>query len=246
MCRYAVIAAAASKASSAAVFDAQGLRGEGGAGSVLAMGESTSDAESSRQGSSSSGSSSDTAEGSASSSSFEVASGGDVSDEDTTDSDSARRQVPSDGPPTLVDSDADEAEEEQRCDSMGESSSSSGSAEVTSDSEGESSTTSSKQVETYVAKAVCDEFAKETWIEHMRVHGPRHSCPRCRFMRDRPKFEATLTYDVGNGETGTWIEQRCTAEHAWGLGCKICRWAGHDSAFARGEVRSDRATALTR
>ena len=92
---------------------------------------------------------------------------------------------------------------------------------------------------------LCPELAKETWAEHLRAHGPRHQCPRCRFMRQRQQYEAALTYDCGGGETGAWIEQVCTAEHAWGLGCKVCRWAQMDTAFARGEIRGERATRLS-
>ena len=89
-------------------------------------------------------------------------------------------------------------------------------------------------------------LVKETWAEHVRVHGPHHKGPRCRFMRCRDKYEAALTYDLGNGESGTWLVQVCTVEHAWGLGCKLCRWAGKDTAFARGEIRGERATQLAR
>ena len=125
-----------------------------------------------------------------------------------------------------------------RCDSEGESSSSS--ATELSDSGKGCAVNSSCS-----AQGMCTEFVKETWVEHLRIHGPHHQCPRCRFMRSRDKYEAALTYDCGNGETGTWIEQVCTAEHAWGLGCKICRWAQKDSAFARGEIRCNRGTTIS-
>ena len=172
-------------------------------------------------------------------------------------------------PPDLVDSSGDERDESSGDNSSGDESSS----QTTSDPEasprfvskggtptpceskgagtdsGEDSSSSSAAPDVIAkcAKEVmCPGLVKETWAEHVRVHGPHHKGPRCRFTRCRDKYEAALTYDLGNGESGTWLEQVCTAEHAWGLGCKLCRWAGKDNAFARGEIRGERATQLAR
>ena len=85
----------------------------------------------------------------------------------------------------------------------------------------------------------------ETWVEHVRKFGPGHQCPRCRWMRGRDEWLPQLTYEAPNGEVGSWVEEVSGPAIPWGLGCKICRWAGLRSIFARGEVRSDRGTQLT-
>ena len=33
-----------------------------------------------------------------------------------------------------------------------------------------------------------------------------------------------------------WIEEICDPQRPWGLGCKLCRLAGMDNAYARGEI----------
>lgn len=53
-----------------------------------------------------------------------------------------------------------------------------------------------------------------------------------------------LTYETEGG-TGTWLEQRCDPSHPWGLGCKVCRWAGLAGPFAQTAVRCERGTRLS-
>jgi hypothetical protein len=89
------------------------------------------------------------------------------------------------------------------------------------------------------------EEAIETQTEHIRKHGQNHQCPRCRFMRHREEIFKTCTYQCPSGSIGTWVEEVCRPGHPWGLGCKLCRWAGVNSIWSRGCVRSDRGTQLT-
>lgn len=90
-----------------------------------------------------------------------------------------------------------------------------------------------------------DALEHETWSEHLRKYGKNHKCPRCRWMRNREAWRMQLTYTDRDGKTGVWVEERCEPGHPWGLGCKVCRWAGSQSLFGRGDVRRDRGTTLT-
>ena len=85
----------------------------------------------------------------------------------------------------------------------------------------------------------------ETQTEHIRKHGQNHQCPRCRSMRHREEIFKTCTYQCPSGSIGTWVEEVCRPGRPWGLGCKLCRWAGVNSIWSRGCVRSDRGTQLT-
>ena len=84
-----------------------------------------------------------------------------------------------------------------------------------------------------------------TWFEHLRRFGSDHRCPRCRWMRDRAAWIKELTYQDSSGEVGSWVEEVHGPGRPWGLGCKVCRWAGLTDIFARGLVRGDRNTQLT-
>ncbi len=79
----------------------------------------------------------------------------------------------------------------------------------------------------------------ETWEEHQRRVGENHKCPRCRC-----EWPALLTFQGKSGGTGTWVYEKCTPDHPWGLGCKTCLWNHANTAMARGEVSRDRGTAL--
>ena len=174
----------------------------------------------------------------------EMTAGQSVTDSNGDEDDSSGSEASSD-----LDKAEGDPEAEPRCDLKGKSPESAarcGAGASDSGEDSSSTTTSTRDDAKCTTGTMRVGLVKETWAEHVRVHGPRHKCPRCRFMRSRDKYEATLTYDCGGGETGTWLEQVCTAEHPWGLGCKVCRWAGKDTAFARGEVRSERATQLAR
>ena len=105
-----------------------------------------------------------------------------------------------------------------------------------------SSTSSSNEtsVSSRVGETVCHEFVKETWIEHLRIHGPKHKCPQCRWVRNRQKWEAELTYQYENKHGS----RRFARPSILGLGCKVCRWAKKDSVFSRGQVRTERGTQL--
>ena len=56
------------------------------------------------------------------------------------------------------------------------------------------------------------------------------------------KWSRVLTYSDSQGGTATWVEEKCTAEHAWGLGCKICRWNGEQTALGLTCARGWNAT----
>ena len=69
------------------------------------------------------------------------------------------------------------------------------------------------------------------------------NCPRCRWIRHRVQWRAKLTFRI-HDERGSWVEECVDVNKSWGLGCKVCRWAGESSKFARGEIRCIRATRL--
>ena len=64
-----------------------------------------------------------------------------------------------------------------------------------------------------------------------------------RWIRHRAAWRKKLTFRI-NGECGSWVEECVDVNNSWGLECKVCRWAGESSKFARGEIRCRRATAL--
>lgn len=85
----------------------------------------------------------------------------------------------------------------------------------------------------------------EDWNEHLHKHGPKHKCPRCKYMRCKRGWSKELTYTAEDGTIQCWLEERCEPGHAWGLGCKVCRWHGSASAWGRGGVRGRNNTRFT-
>ena len=81
----------------------------------------------------------------------------------------------------------------------------------------------------------CEESG-ETWEEHVRNHGSMHKCPRCVWMRCKPRWQQRLRYQDQTGCEGTWVEEQQNADKPWALGCKICRWAGRSGVW--GETRA--------
>ena len=77
----------------------------------------------------------------------------------------------------------------------------------------------------------------ETWDEHLKKHGKKHRCARCVWQRSRQKWECALVYTTKHGLMEPWVEEICDPQRPWGLGCKLCRLAGIDNAYARGEIR---------
>lgn len=63
-------------------------------------------------------------------------------------------------------------------------------------------------------------------------------------MRNKDVWRQCLTYKDTEGNVGTWVEEHCTFEHPWGLGCKVCRWAGVQTLFGVGDARGWRQTDL--
>ncbi len=53
-----------------------------------------------------------------------------------------------------------------------------------------------------------------------------------------------MTFQDKSGHTGTWVYEKCTPDHPWGLGCKICLWSGANTAISRAELRTRRGTAF--
>ncbi len=43
-------------------------------------------------------------------------------------------------------------------------------------------------------------------------------------------------YRTKSGHMEPWIEEICDPQRPWGLGCKLCRLAGVDNAYASGEI----------
>ena len=78
----------------------------------------------------------------------------------------------------------------------------------------------------------------------MRKFGEKHCCPRCRWMRRKRSWCRCreLVYTDREGNTATWVEEKCTADHPWGLGCKVCRWHGLDTAWGQTRVRGQNGT----
>lgn len=54
-----------------------------------------------------------------------------------------------------------------------------------------------------------------------------------------------MSYKAEDGTIQCWLEERCELGHAWGLGCKVCRWHRAASAWGRGDVRGKNNTRLT-
>lgn len=63
-------------------------------------------------------------------------------------------------------------------------------------------------------------------------------------MRHRAAWANILVYETPEGEKGCWLEERSEPGHPWGLGCKVCRWHGVDSAWGRTAVRGLRLTTI--
>ena len=78
----------------------------------------------------------------------------------------------------------------------------------------------------------------ETWDEHLKKHGKNHRCGRCVWKRNRRTWEWLLVYRTKSGHMEPWIEEICDPQPPWGLGCKLCRLAGMDNAYARGDIRA--------
>ena len=66
-------------------------------------------------------------------------------------------------------------------------------------------------------------------------------CARCRWICCRSQWRKKLIFQIA-GERGSWVEECVDVNESWGLGCKVCRWAGESSKFARGEIRGSRAS----
>ena len=163
---------------------------------------------------------------------------------DSEDESSAPSLVDSDDESSLAaptdnssDEDGSDAEAVDSRSSTQEGTSSAGSS---SSSEGSSSAGS--------ASSLAKEQLSETWLEHIERVGADHKCARCRFQKHCDEWSKMLTYSSGDGEVGSWLEQRSELGHPWGVGCKLCRW--HQSkqkrrwmtAWARCRIRGERAT----
>lgn len=118
-------------------------------------------------------------------------------------------------------------------------------SESSTDGDGSSDSSSSEGVEDQSASAPEDDAAEdgEPERDHLEHCILGAKCSRCRWIANRANWKRKLTCDV-SGESVVWIEERVGIGKPWGLGCKVCRWAGISSKFARGEVTGDRMTAL--
>ena len=85
----------------------------------------------------------------------------------------------------------------------------------------------------------------ETWLEHVKNHGPNHHCARCVWAKEREKCETVLVYQDKAGGTGSWVEEVCSTDTLWALRCKVCHWAGENrTKLGRGEARAFTETSL--
>ena len=127
--------------------------------------------------------------------------------------------------------------------SEGSSSSSDGSSSSSDGSSSSSEGSSSSSVASLGKEQHC-----ETWLEHVERVGVDHKCARCRYQKHYDEWSKMLTYNSANDEVGSWLEQRSEPGHAWGIGCKLCRW--HQSRqkrarmtpWARCGIRGERRT----
>ena len=70
--------------------------------------------------------------------------------------------------------------------------------------------------------------------DHLKRFGQNHEgCARCDWIHKfRDAALARFTYKDADGTVGSWVEEVCRPDRAWGLGCLLCR--EHKGAAPRG------------
>ena len=56
----------------------------------------------------------------------------------------------------------------------------------------------------------------------------------------------SLQFSDSHGCPGTWIEERCTVDKTWALGCKLCPWRGRDDVWGSTSARGVNLNKLKR
>ena len=83
-----------------------------------------------------------------------------------------------------------------------------------------------------LSKQMC--FLWGTNREHLKRFGRNHKgCARCDWIHKKKDAAlARFTYKDADGTVGSWVEEVCGPDRAWGLGCLLCR--EHKGAAPRG------------
>ena len=79
------------------------------------------------------------------------------------------------------------------------------------------------EVTSRLSKQMC--FFWGTNRDHLKRYGQNHTgCARCDWIHKfRDAALARFTYKDADGTVGSWVEEVCRPDHAWGLGCLLCR-----------------------